>query len=234
MRWTLFLLTIAASVAAQPAPQTIVVAPARRCCGSQFSYSDVVAYARALLPELTGEYYSLMIAPEDVSLAFAGTSDFGAEWCGTNAARIRKVLNHAYLFKTPLGAGLHHWDAREQRYQKIVLSGRDVFQEVSGEWRVAWMGEFGKEMPQLWIAGKATNAAAVAREAAALLRLTEADVYIRSDTTLWRPDSCASVTAPLQWTAAPVRDDSKVSRDTVYCRIRAGEATVKCETYHSP
>lgn len=147
-------------------------------------------------------------------------------------------MSHAYLLKTALGDGLHHWDFRTGRYRAVVLAGRDVYQEKLRGGYLAWLGDYRLEMPQVWLVSDSNPAGAeslqFARELLGVLGLTDADVYLRSDPYLWRPDNCGSLTVPLQWLPlfAGVREEP--SRLTVYCRVRAGNADPDCRTLRSP
>lgn len=209
------------------------------CCTSRFEFSEVEVFARRLLPSLSGEFYSLMIVPENKrgNLFFGGTSEISVSSCFASAVGIRSALSHAYLFKTPLGIGLHHWDSRAKSYRSVVLSGRDIYQERFTAGHVAWIGDYEPKLPQLWLVsagdGTAEQSLRFAKEVVGVLQLSNADVYLRSDPYLWRPDKCPAYTVPLQWRTVPPLNDHDVSRVTIYCRIRTDSQSEACITFRS-
>lgn len=210
------------------------------CCAPEFSFSEVKEAANKLLPGLSEPFASILLVPETMRnrLVFAGVSEISASTCVWSAVGLRRSLNHAYLLKTPLGASLHHWDARHSRYQFETLAGRDIYQERLGAGRVAWIGDIRRETPQVWLVsdGALTEAqsSGFAAEAVRVLRLPDAEVYIRTDPYLWRPDACASYTVPMQWQAEAPGGDSGASRVTTHCRIRAGIQQRDCAALRSP
>jgi hypothetical protein len=171
-------------------------------------------------------------------LSFGGSSEVSASFCFASSVRTRHGLSHAYLLKTPLGASLHHWDSRLMHYRSVTLQGRDVYQSGVAGSDVAWIGDNPSGPAEVWVVVDANvsveRSRQLAQEVAAELGLADADVYLRSDPYLWRPDNCTAYTVPLQWRTASPRDELGVSRVTIRCGVRANAANGPCVTYRSP
>jgi hypothetical protein len=231
-------LALAASSGLRASPSTIIVGT-DYCCSAKFEFAEVEEFAKVVLPSLSGDFHSLMIVPESKrdKLFFGGSSEISVSSCFASAVRIRGALSHAYLLKTPFGASLHHWDSRLKRYQSVVLQGRDLYGHAISGGNVAWIGGYKLELPQVWLVSDANISVEqpqrFAREVLAVLGFTDADVYLRRDPYLWRPDNCPTFTIPLQWRTASPRDELGVSRVTIFCKVRANAPNEACITYRS-
>jgi hypothetical protein len=209
------------------------------CCSPMFAFSEVKEVAQGLLPKLSGAFATIRLKPAAVRGRdfVGGSSEKSPHTCMSSAVRIRKAISHAYLVKTPLGVSLHHWDAWHSRYESTTLAGRDILEERLGAGRIAWIGDFRLELPQVWLVSDAVlteaQSSGFAGEAVRLLQLSDADVDIRTDPYLWRPDACPAYTVPMQWRTAGNGGGSDVSLVTTYCRIRAGLQQEACVVHRS-
>jgi hypothetical protein len=216
-----------------------VVTATHFCCTDSFEYSEVKAFVLQTMPKLSGRLYSQLIVPESKRnrLFFAGSSEKSASSCFVSAVRIQNALSHAYLLKTPLGVGLHYWNAQTKSYRATVLSGRDVYGEVLAGGRIAWIGLSEMEVPQVWLVSDSSQTMdktlLFAKMVLGLLGLTDGDVYVRADPYLWRPDGCGAITTPMQLRGSMLVDETSVSHVTAYCRIRAGLKSESCVMYRS-
>jgi hypothetical protein len=208
-----------------------------RCCGSELDFQKVALFLKERVGALTEEYYSIRITPSisKIGDGLATSSHESVAFCFAVATRLRAVESHAYLFKTPLGISLHHWNAKSKRYQKRTLSGTDVYDRRFMAGRVAWIGDYLGSLPKLWLVSDEVliteEAASFAKEVMSALGLRAAVAYIRTDPYYWPPDSCSPYSLPLQWRREMPQDVSTISRETISCKINIAQNVEKCVVY---
>ena len=232
--WVLWL--VGCHSLALPASDVVIV-ESKTCCADDFSYSSVLRFARSLSSVTEGTFASIRIIPSNAERVFSigTTTEEHIQFCFDQATRLRSASSHAYLFKTPLGVGLHFWDVRGGNYHKTILSGRDAFNEIFDGSRIAWIENSRLGPPRVRLVLNESLTLARAMDLTKLL-MTELHVgalflYLRRDPYYW-PNGCSPYSLPLQWRNTITPGIDAISRDAVDCRINPPGGKEECFWVH--
>jgi hypothetical protein len=143
----------------------------------------------------------------------ASSSHETAAFCLGVAATLRHAESHAYLLKTGMA---------------------DVYEREFAAGRVAWIGSYVEQVPQLWLVSDKVpqfeDALGFAKEVMAMLGMSRTAAYVRTDPHFWPAGSCSPYSLPLQGRRPVPADERERGPDGASAGRRLGRGRLRFHT----